>query len=84
MACNGEQKLECVRGYHVFQTMWTAAIGEELVCTREATNAADRYAITIKNEENVIGHLTKRNFLSMFGVLTKRRFHMVEIPYAVH
>ena len=22
----------CIRGYHVYQELWTAAVGEELVC----------------------------------------------------
>ena len=33
----------CVRGYHVYKAIWAAAVGEVLVCTREATNSADRY-----------------------------------------
>ena len=46
MACCGKKKIECVtRGYHVYKDIWAAAIEEELVCTREATNAAKRYAI---------------------------------------
>ena len=28
----------CVRGYHVYQRVWDAAIGETLTCRREPTN----------------------------------------------
>ena len=37
----------CIRGYHVYQEIWTAAVGEELVCEREPDNSHDRYAIMI-------------------------------------
>ena len=39
---------ECsIRGYHVYKEIWEAAIGEELDCRREPSNASaiDRYAI---------------------------------------
>ena len=26
------ERLCCMRGYHIFQEVWTAAVGEELVC----------------------------------------------------
>ena len=50
----------CVRGYHVYQAIWTAAIGEELVCVREPTNAVDRYAVAVVRSGTVIGHLPRR------------------------
>ena len=42
----------CVRGYHVYhvyQRIWTAAVGEVLHCEREPTNSRDRYAVAVKN-----------------------------------
>lgn len=50
----------CVRGYHVYQAIWTAAIGEELVCEREPTNAVDRYAVAVIKSGTVIGHLPRK------------------------
>ena len=38
----------CVRGYHVYQRIWTAAVGEVLHCEREPTNSRDRYAVAVK------------------------------------
>ena len=38
----------CVRGYHVYQRIWTAAVGEVLHCEREPTNSRDRYAMAVK------------------------------------
>ena len=59
LTCGGEKKkMECViRGYHVYKAIWAAAIGEELVCTREATNAADG-----NERRNHHWTLTKTNF----------------------
>ena len=31
----------CVRGYHVYQRIWTAAVEEVLHCEREPTNSRD-------------------------------------------
>ena len=37
----------CVRGYHIYQWVWDAAIGENLTCRREPTNESDRYAVAV-------------------------------------
>ena len=37
MACEKEMAC-CVRGYHAYKDIWTAAIGEVLACSREPTN----------------------------------------------
>ena len=59
MAC--EKKMACcVRGYHVYKDIWAAAIGEVLVCSREPTNAADRYAVAVPKKETIIGHLPRK------------------------
>ena len=35
----------CIRGCHVYQEIWTAAVGEELVCEREPDNSHNRYVV---------------------------------------
>ena len=40
----------CVRGYHVYQEIWEAAVGEVLVCEREPRNIEDRYAVAEKKD----------------------------------
>ena len=48
MACHGEKEVTfCVRCYHVYKDIWAAVIVEELVCGREPTNMADRYAVAV-------------------------------------
>lgn len=50
----------CVRGYHVYQHVWDAVVGEILECERETSNPNDRYAVVTKKAENVVGHLPRR------------------------
>ena len=35
----------CIRGYHLYQAIWTAVVGECLVCQREPLNSSDRYTL---------------------------------------
>ena len=41
--------LSCVHGYHEYQRVWMAALGEELQCKRERPqNPTDPYAVVVK------------------------------------
>ena len=44
----------------MYKTMWVAAVGEELVCEREPTNASDRYAVAALKSGVIIGHLLRK------------------------
>ena len=48
-----------MRGYHVYSAIWDAATGEELVCERELSNDHDRYAVAVKKDGVIIGHLPR-------------------------
>ena len=50
----------CVRSYHIYKEIWEAAVGEILVCEREPRNAADRYAVAVKKDGTIIGHLPRK------------------------
>ena len=39
----------CVRGYHVYQRIWDAAIWEVLDCDWETDNAVDHYAVKLSS-----------------------------------
>ena len=47
-----------VRGHHVYQDIWTAVIGEEFPCKREAGNSFDPFAVAVTRGDTntVIGH----------------------------
>jgi len=50
----------CVRGYHIYQEIWTPVIGEHLNCKRERDNTEDRYAVAVcKAEDVVVGHVPR-------------------------
>ena len=50
----------CVRGYHVYQRLWTSTVGEHLSCRREHTNENDRYAVAVMKDDTVIGHVPRK------------------------
>ena len=50
----------CVRGYHIYQELWEAAVGEDLECQRESGNTADAYAVSVLREGTIIGHLPRK------------------------
>ena len=49
-----------VRGYHIYEVIWAAAMGEQIGCIREPLNVMDRYAVALKKDGAVIGHLPKK------------------------
>ena len=50
----------CIRGYHIYQSVWVPAIGELLECNREIRNAMDRYAVSVTKNNEIVGHLPKK------------------------
>ena len=52
-------RVSCIQGYHVYKDIWDAAIGEVLACEREPRNVEDRYAVAVKKDGTVIGHLPR-------------------------
>ena len=49
-----------IRGFHVYKTIWDAAIGETLRCKREKDNNSDRYAIAVLQNDVIVGHLPRK------------------------
>ena len=48
--------LSCVRGYHEYQRVRMAAVGEELQCERERPrNPTDPYAVVVKKDGITVG-----------------------------
>ena len=43
----------CVRGYHVYQRIWSPRIGEKATTVREPDNECDRYAVAVLEQETV-------------------------------
>ena len=51
-----------VRGYHVYKDVRAVLVGEQLLCRRETTNLADRFAVAIMKGETVVGHILRKIF----------------------
>ena len=43
-----------LRGHHVYKSIWTSVIGEELNLEREESNKHDEYAITVRKNGKTI------------------------------
>ena len=58
----------CICGYHLYQSIWTAVVGESLVCEKEPLNSSDRYAVAVLKDDVVVGHLLRHlsRVLSLF------------------
>ena len=51
------EMVSCVKGRHVYKTLWNRLIGEFLLCEREPDNPMDNYAVCVKKENKIVGHL---------------------------
>ena len=48
----------CIRGYHIYQRVWTPVIGEKLKCERDVV---DGYAVGVFTmSATLVGHLPKK------------------------
>ena len=47
----------CVRGFHMYQDIWTPVTGEHLSCETEESNTFDPYAVAVRKSANVTGHI---------------------------
>ena len=50
----------CIRGYHVYRSIWTPTNGEVLVCARETGNRHDPFSVKVIKSATIVGHLPKR------------------------
>ena len=67
-----------VRGYHVYQRIWTPFVGERATTVREPDNEHDRYAVAVLEDETLctVGHLpreiSKADFQAQRSALATR------------
>ena len=60
-----------IRGYHVYQHIWTPVEGETYSCTREPGNEQDCNAVAVTYEDRGVGHipLVISKYISLFLTL---------------
>ena len=66
-----------VRGFHVYQEIWTPVIGEFLECSHEPRNVEDKNAIAVIKDGTVVGHLSRcfSLWMKMFLGLPKSKIN---------
>ena len=60
-----------VRGYHEYESVWSAKLGEKLSCVRERGNFHDAYSVAIMKSSTVVGHVP-RKISSICSVFIRR------------
>ena len=67
-----------IRGYHVYQAVWNAQIGEELSCVTERENVRDPFAVAVKKSNLTVGHIPKKisALCSLFLPIKNRTIEM--------
>ena len=46
-----------VKGYHVYKNIWEPIVNEELEAGMEPDNVMDKYAVCVKRNTSIVGHL---------------------------
>ena len=46
-----------VRGYHAYQDLWSPKLGEVLPIEQGPTNPEDKFAVAVKLEDCMVGHV---------------------------
>lgn len=59
-----------VRGFHVYQDIWTPVVNTEHSTQQEHGNTEDQYAVAITNNNDVVGHLP-RELSQMFWFIKR-------------
>lgn len=49
----------CVRGYHYYKEIWIATEGKVLACSIDVGNTSDRYAVAVKKDSDIVGHVPR-------------------------
>ena len=60
----GEFVLESVvRGFHIYRAIWAGTLS----CSTEPGNSSDAYAVGVKKDDNIVGHVP-RKFSAIFAL----------------
>ena len=85
-----------VRGYHVYQRIWSPTVGDILITAREPDNAHDEYTVAVSNDTHcMVGHVPQKiscsecfYFIKMGGTIavkvTGKREHWLKVDWTFH
>ena len=49
----------CIRGFHIYKDIWSPEVGEVISCERELGNREDPFAVAVKKNSTIVGHLPR-------------------------
>ena len=49
-----------VRGYHVYKVVWKPTIGEKLQADQELGNEANKFAVRVAKNNEIVGNLPRK------------------------
>ena len=83
--------ISAVRGYHVYQDVFTPSIGQKIVTKREFNNTMDKQAVKVVKGDETVGHLPRKfsrlvwYFLARSGesveVISRRQSGRMKVPW---
>ena len=50
----------CIRGYHVYQSIWSSSSGEVLACHREPHNRENLFAVGVYEDATLVGRVPNK------------------------
>ena len=64
-----------IRGYHEYQSIWEAEVGENLTCIREPGNVRDPYAVAVTKPESstIVRHVPRKTSAKLICSLFLRK-----------
>ncbi len=66
----------CIRGYRVYQGIWTPIVNEQLTCRSEPGNIQDPHAVAVIKGVDVVGHVP-RMISTMCSMFLRRAGSMI-------
>ena len=68
-----------IRGYHEYQGIWEAEVGENLTCVREPSNVRDPRAVAVTKPESstIAGHIPRCQLYKNFRGIKFRGFTLI-------
>ena len=58
-----------VHGHHVYKSVWSPVVGEQLVLEKEPANPHDEFAVAVIKDSQIVGHILKKYLQIMWYFL---------------
>ena len=68
-----------VRGYHSYKVVWKPTLGEKLQADQELRNEADKFAVKVVKNNEIVSHLPREYSQTLWYVIAHGRKICVEV-----